>query len=102
MEKSCNFAAETVVTEKTDTTGLALLPAKVNLTDVKAQKTLATKHEVPAKEASTFVIDNFNTTAPGLELKFETITSNLEIRRKAYNRIMRIAEMRLVPIKGDE
>jgi hypothetical protein len=97
-----NFAPETVVTEKTDSTGYVLLPAKVNITDVKAQNVIATKNEIPVAEASTLVIDDFNTTAPGLELKFETATNNLETRRKQFNRIMRIAEMRLVPIKGDE
>ena len=97
-----NFAPETVVTEKTDSTGYVLLPAKVNITDVKAQNIIATKHEIPVAEASTLVIDDFNTTAPGLDLKFETATTNLETRRKLFNRIMRIAEIRLIPIRGDE
>lgn len=97
-----NFAPETVVTEKTDSTGLVLLPTKVNITDVKAQNIIATKHEVPVAEASTLVINDFGTTAPGLDLKFETATTNLEIRRKLFNRIMRIAEIRLIPIRGDE
>lgn len=96
-----NFAPETV-TEKTDSTEVFFLSTKVDVADVKAKKTLVTKHEVPVTEASTLVIDDFCTTAPWLDLKIETNVTNLERRRNLFNRIMRIAEMRLIPIRPDE
>lgn len=96
-----NFAPETV-TEKTDSTEVFFLSTKVDVADVKAKKTLVTKHEVPVTEASTLVIDGFCTTAPALDLKIETNVTNLERRRNLFNRIMRIAEIRLIPIRPDE
>ena len=96
-----NFAPETVA-EKTESTEMDFLPTKVTVTDVKAQKAITDKHEVPVTEASTLVVDDFCTTAAGLNLKFETNVTSVELRRHLFNRIMRIAEIQLIPVRGDE
>ena len=61
--------------------------------------------EVPATEATTYVIDDFETTAMGLNLQYENNVSISEMKldsnkpdKIVYNRILRIAEIRLIPI----
>ncbi len=56
---------------------------------------------VPATEATSFVVDSYLMDGFGADLIFDMRTSNVEIRKGTYNRIMRIAEIRLTPIKDE-
>lgn len=56
---------------------------------------------VPTTEATPFVVDSYIMDGLGADLILETYTSNNEIRKGLYNRIMRIAEIRLTPIKEE-
>ena len=93
-----NFAPETVY-EKTDSTESYFLPTLIRVTDKKTSNIIINKGEVSGSETSKIEVDNFSTIAPGLDLKFGTYVSNSQMRNKLYNRIMRIAEIRLIPIR---
>ena len=56
---------------------------------------------IPVTETTTIEMDNFSTTAVGLDLRYQTAVSNAEIRRGQFNRILRIAEMRLTPVPDE-
>ena len=56
---------------------------------------------IPTTETTTIEMDNFSTTAVGLDLRYQTAVSNAEIRRGQFNRILRIAEMRLTPMPDE-
>ena len=56
---------------------------------------------IPTTESTTIEMDNFSTTAVGLDLRYQTAVSNAEIRRGQFNRILRIAEMRLTPMPDE-
>ena len=56
---------------------------------------------IPTTETTTIEMDNFSTTAVGLDLRYQTAVSNAEIRRGQFNRILRIAEMRLTPMTDE-
>lgn len=56
---------------------------------------------IPTSETTTIEMDNFSTTAVGLDLRYQTAVSNAEIRRGQFNRILRIAEMRLTPMTDE-
>jgi len=56
---------------------------------------------IPTTETTTIEMDNFSTTAVGLDLRYQTAVSNAEIRRGQFNRVMRIAEMRLTPMPDE-
>lgn len=56
---------------------------------------------IPVTETTTIEVDNFSTTAVGLNLRYQTAVSNAEIRRGQFNRILRIAEMRLTPVTDE-
>ena len=56
---------------------------------------------IPTTESTTIELDNFSTTAVGLDLRYQTAVSNAEIRRGQFNRILRIAEMRLTPMPDE-
>lgn len=56
---------------------------------------------IPVTETTTIEVDNFSTTAVGLDLRYQTAVSNAEIRRGQFNRILRIAEMRLTPMTDE-
>ena len=56
---------------------------------------------IPTTETTTIEMDNFSTTAVGLDLRYQTAVSNAEIRRGQFNRILRIAEMRLTPVTDE-
>ena len=89
------FAPET----NEDATDTDLLPTKVTITDVKADKQIAFKQVIPATQVTTLEFDNFSTTFMGLDLRIDTNVTNAEIRRGTHNRIMRIAEIRMIPVK---
>ena len=56
---------------------------------------------IPTTESTSIEMDNFSTTAVGLDLRYQTAVSNAEIRRGQFNRILRIAEMRLTPVTDE-
>lgn len=89
------FAPET----NEDATDTDLLPTKVTITDVKADKQIAFKQVIPAAQVTTLEFDNFSTTFMGLDLRIDTNVTNAEIRRGTHNRIMRIAEISMIPVK---
>ena len=102
-----NFAPETEI-ENTDSTASMFLPTKIRVyfieggqknkidlpTDVKNST------EVSATEVTSIEVD-FSTTAMGLNLRYETDVSSNNIRKGTYNRILRIAEAKLIPIKDE-
>ena len=100
-----NFAPETVI-ENTDTTANMFLPTKIRVYFIEGgQKTkidlptdVKNSTEISATEATSIEI-GFSTTAMGLNLQYETNVLNSDIRKKTHNRILRIAEARLIPIK---
>ena len=75
-----------------------LLPTKVDVTDVKANNLIANKQEIPATKLTTLEFDYFSTTYMGLDLKIGTQVTNSDVAMGIYNRIMRIAEIRLIPV----
>jgi hypothetical protein len=97
-----NFAPETLPTA----TATDSLPTKVRLTARPVNGTagtmLADRQVVPANQMSVYENDEFCTTYMGLDLEVSTRCTNTEIRTEVYNRIMRIAEMRLTPMKEEE
>ncbi len=97
-----NFAPETLPTA----TATDSLPTKVRLTARPVNGTagtmLADRQVVPANQMSVHENDEFCTTHMGLDLEVSTRCTNTEIRTEVYNRIMRIAEMRLTPMKEEE
>ena len=56
---------------------------------------------IPTTETTTIEVDNFSTTAVGLNLQYQTAVLNNEWRKKIFNRVMRIAEMRLTPMTDE-
>lgn len=56
---------------------------------------------IPTTETTTIEMVNFSTTAVGLDLRYQTAVTNVEIRKKLFNRILRIAEMRLTPMTDE-
>lgn len=56
---------------------------------------------IPVTETTTIEVDNFSTTSVGLNLQYQTAVSNKEWRNKTFNRVMRIAEMRLTPVPDE-
>lgn len=97
-----NFAPETEY-ENVDSTANDLLPTRVRITaeSGKASNLLFENEEVAATELTTLEVGDFSATTMGLNLVYETRTTSTQVRRGTYNRIMRIAEARLVPIKEE-
>lgn len=56
---------------------------------------------IPVTETTTIEVDNFSTTSVGLNLQYQTAVLNNEWRKKIFNRVMRIAEMRLTPVTNE-
>ena len=87
-----------------------MLPTKLRVYSISGDKSdeidLPGKEEnggvtIPATETTTIEVDNFSTTAVGLDLRYQTAVTNKEIRYKTFNRILRIAEMRLTPMPDE-
>ena len=55
--------------------------------------------DVSGTEVTKLVNEDFSTTEMGLDLRIETRVSSLQLKRLQYNRILRIAEIRLTPVK---
>ena len=84
--------------ENTEENKKYFLPTKVRVSDVANSNTVITDFEVSATEVTTLEVEDFRTTEMGLELKIETHVSSSELRKGMYNRILRIAEMHLIPV----
>ena len=87
-----------------------MLPTKLRVYSISGDKSdeidLPGKEEnggvtIPATETTTIEVDNFSTTAVGLDLQYQTAVTSREIRYKTFNRVMRIAEMRLTPMTNE-
>ena len=87
-----------------------MLPTKLRVYSISGDKTdeidLPGKEEkggvtIPTTQTTTIEMDNFSTTAVGLDLRYQTAVTNKEIRYKTFNRILRIAEMRLTPMPDE-
>ena len=81
-----------------------LLPCKVNI-DVQdgsnnSIKSLTAGFPTSATEVTTFEADTVEMSQKDFYLKIETSTSNSEIRGKKFNRVFRIAEIRLIPLEA--
>lgn len=88
------FAPETVESSQIST------KIDVNAYAVGSQssKQLASQLEVPADETTIIQLaKNYRITSMGMDLIIKTNVSSAEIRRNRFNRIMRIAEIRLIP-----
>ena len=84
--------------------GKGLLPCKVNI-DVQdgsnnSIKSLTAGFPASATEVTTFEADTVEMSQKDFYLKIETSTSNSEIRGKKFNRVFRIAEIRLIPLEA--
>ena len=97
------FAPET--DENADST--YFLPTKVRVyegkyrIDFSAYDSKSKSAIIPATDTTTIETDNFYTLTMGLNLMFDTNVLNNEIRKGLYNRILRIAEIRLIPMKDE-
>ena len=87
-----------------------MLPTKLRVYSISGDKSdeidLPGKEEnggvtISATETTTIEVDNFSTTAVGLDLQYQTAVTSREIRYKTFNRVMRIAEMRLTPMPDE-
>ena len=96
-----NFAPETPAETFVESPTLnPSLPTKVTVTatsgDVDA--VLFEKTEIESSSATTLEVSDYCPAGMGLSLKYESSVTNVEIRRNLYNRIMRIAQIRLIPL----
>ena len=57
---------------------------------------------VPATETTSFIVDSYLMDGFGADLIFETSTSNVDMRKELYNRILRVAEIQLIPMKDEQ
>ena len=88
------FAPETVYDDEE-----AKLPTLVRVTANGSIQ--ADRQEVSATEVTTLDLPDFSTKVMGLDLKIETCVTSAQIRNKKYNRILRIAQIRLTPIEEE-
>lgn len=101
-----NFAPET--DENADST--YFLPTKVRIrakaTSMNTFQNLSFPNdakyiEVSATEATSVIVEGFEAIGMGLDLKYEPRVTTSELLQGTHNRIMRIAEIRLIPMKGE-
>ena len=101
-----NFAPET----DTLATVVERLPTKIRVYTVNREKlkqiplpTDDSKNTttIPTTEVTTIEVENFSTESMGLNLQIQTQVSNVEYRKELFNRILRVAEIRLSPIKNE-
>ncbi len=90
------FMAPETEYPQTEENASMFLPTKVRVT---AQSQYSVQ-EVSGTQATTITIDNVSTNAWKQNIKVETRVSNREMNARTYNRIMRIAGMRLTPVKN--
>lgn len=87
-----NFAPETQYDDED-----SKLPTLVRVT-ANGSTVLYNQEEVSATTVTTLEVSDFCSTVMGLDLHIETRATSAQIRTKKYNRIMRIAEIRLTPL----
>ena len=57
---------------------------------------------IPSTEVTTIEVENFSTENMGLNLRIQTHVSNIEQRKALFERTLRIAEIRLIPMKNKQ
>ena len=57
---------------------------------------------IPSTEVTTIEVENFSTENMGLNLRIQTQVSNNEQRKALFERTLRIAEIRLIPMKNKQ
>ena len=99
-----NFAPETE--ENADST--CFLPTKIIIDDISGNKKESlyfsdgSKYiEASATEATAATVEGFTTNSMGMYLRYQNRVSASEMRKGLYNRILRIAEIRLIPMKDE-
>lgn len=103
-----NFAPETNEDAAPDST--CFLPTKIRVYTI--ENGTATRIElpagdnkgtavIPATETTTIEVENFSTATMGLDMYYNTMVLNSELRKGLYNRILRVAEIRLIPMKNE-
>lgn len=102
-----NFAPET----DSLTTVLKRLPTKIRVYTVNREElnqiSLPTDDSkntttIPSTEVTTIEVENFSTENMGLNLRIQTHVSNIEQRKELFERTLRIAEIRLIPMKNKQ
>ena len=88
------FAPETVESSQ--------IPSKIdvdaNAVGSESSDKLVSKLEVPADKTTTFqVAEKYSITSMGMDLTIKTNASSSEFYHNRFNRIMRIADIRLIP-----
>ena len=89
-----NFAPETEYAQDEEHASY-FLPVKIRV-QLDGQ-TLVQDQEIPATEVTTLTFDDVSFAKPDFSIKYETRVPSLAIRNKTHNRVMRIAEARLIP-----
>lgn len=100
-----NFAPET----DEDADQSYLLPTKIRVnsidgnvsTQIELPTDVKSVTDIPATQTTTIEVENYSVATMGLNLQFETRVGNVELRKGLYNRILRIAEIRLIPMKNE-
>ena len=95
-----SFAPETEIAN-TDSTAAYFLPTRVRVNDNSGgiYATVIQQSDIPATETTTIEVDDYRTIAMPLRLQYETRVTSSQLRNGKYNRILRIAEARLIPIR---
>ncbi len=96
-----NFAPETLPNATVNDLLPTLIRIVTNPIEGGKDTVIVNKHYVPATHMSTYENDDFNIRQMGTNLKIESRITSAELRNNNYNRIMRIAQMRLVPYKEE-
>ena len=96
-----NFAPETLPNATANDLLPTLIRIVTNPIEGGKDTVIVNKHYVPATHMSTYENDDFNIRQMGTNLKIESRITSAELRNNNYNRIMRIAQMRLVPYKEE-
>lgn len=97
-----NFAPETPAETIVESPTLnPSLPTKVTVTATSGgvDSVLFVKTEIPTTAVTTLEVPDYRPAGMGLCLIYMTDVTNLETRRNLYNRVMRVAQIRLIPIE---
>ena len=90
------FAPETVESEQLSTK----VKVSANAMEDNTSDELVNSKEIPADKTTVAqVAEKYSITSMGIDLKIETRVSSAELRQKRFDRNMRIAEIRLKPVK---
>ena len=96
-----NFAPETPAETLAENVSDPSMTTKITVTATSGgyDSVLFVKTEIPATTVTTLEVPNYRPAGMGLSLVYRTDVTNLETRRNLYNKVMRIAQIRLIPLK---